>query len=197
MAKITAWKCDTTGKIFEYEKDYTKHLRQMASQRRIERIRNNRLLEFQTLINTLYDLPAFEDIAQWLIDNQDMLYEYAVFKGFSWCRNELRGDRITKFEFLKMRYNKSWSNSHSAPKGFPTNCGGNKGLHVPRGYPGWNGRISFTNEKRGWHFKEAIQNIGIHSGSGGSGEFDCTIWAGDFRKLAEPYVLAKLSGDIE
>jgi hypothetical protein len=169
----------------------------MASQRKVERNRNNRLLEFQALIAPLYELASFENIEEWLINNQDMLYEYAVFKGFSWCSGEKQGNRITDFKFLKMQYDKSCSNSHSAPKGFPTNWGGIKYPQVPRGYPGWRGRVSFTNERKGWHFSEALKDIGINTGTGGSGHFDCIVWCNDFKKLAEPYVLAKLSGDIE
>jgi hypothetical protein len=67
---------------------------------------------------------------------------------------------------------------------------------VPRGYPGWRGRVEFTNEHQGWQFGETIRKLGVCTGTGGSGKYDCIVWAADFKKMAEPYVLAKLSGDI-
>jgi hypothetical protein len=124
-----------------------------------------------------------------------MLYEYNKLTGLRW-HNDKRGMRITEFEFQRMRYDASCANSHSAPKGMPTNWGGNAGPGVPRGYPGWRGRVEFTDEQHGWQFSEILQKIGIHTGTGGSGSFDVSVWAADFRKMAEPYVLAKLSGDI-
>lgn len=195
MSMITVWKCDTTGELFEFKADYAKHLRLLAAEKLRIKKHNELLAYYQVQIAPLYELESFEQIAEWLIINQDLIYEYGKFTGFTW-RHDKRGDRITKFKFLNMRYEKRCSNSHSAPNGMQTNWGGMAGPNVPSGYPGWRGRVEFTNERQGWQFGETIRKLGICTGTGGSGDYDVTIWASDFKKMAEPYVLAKLSGEI-
>ena len=170
-------------------------MRLLATEKRKRQRRQAYINSLVERIQPLYEQPTFEDIAQWLIDNQDLLLEYRTAKGIGF-RSDEKGSKITSFKFIHMQYDNCCSNSHSAPKGMQTNWGGRRSPAVPRGYPGWRGRVEFTDERRGWHFSEVIRHLGICTGTGGGGSYDVTLWAQDFRKMAEPYVLDKLAGDI-
>jgi uncharacterized C2H2 Zn-finger protein len=195
MPMITAWKCNTTGDIFEYKSDYTKHLRKLAAQKAAATKRRHRIESFKESVKSLYLLTSFENIAVWLIDNQEMITDY-----FHFVYNENRPKCvINKLTFDRMRFNSECSNSHNAPLGKLTNWGGKNSPDVPLSYPGWRGNIIIEYIGDSWRISDMLRFIGICTGSGGGGSnrlhYDVTLWADDFIELRRMVVLAKLSGE--
>ncbi|RLD78640.1 MAG: hypothetical protein DRJ15_11140 [Bacteroidetes bacterium] len=75
---------------------------------------------------------------------------------------------------LKVMYSDSISNTHHAPRGYPTNWGGQT-KDIPKSYPGWLGYLWIGLSKpvgrRGISDSPItpLKKIGIHTGTGGGG----------------------------
>ena len=70
------------------------------------------------------------------------------------------------------------SNSHSSPEGYPQNWGGYKDKDgVPRGYPGWSGRVWVRYEKQSGYSwgSDPFNRALAHTGTGGGGSYS-GIW---------------------
>jgi hypothetical protein len=68
-----------------------------------------------------------------------------------------------------MWYSKCVSNTHNSPIGKPTNWGCNDDL--PRGYPGWAGRVWFRIRDRNSFGSEVLANTLTYTGTGGYGGY--------------------------
>lgn len=122
-----------------------------------------------------------------------------------------------------VHYGDCVSNSHSAPVGKKQNWGGRE-EGVPRGYPGWSGRlwIVLNHEPRRFG-SDILHSSGIYSGTGGGGNYgnpytkslkelpkkfqhygwDTIIWCDDFPEESKEILefhrvseaVAKISGE--
>ena len=193
MSKITAWKCDRTGRIFEFEADYLRHLRKAAGDRAKQSRRAKRA---RTLISSLVDLRLtavdFLRISTWVQSNAAEID--AVFG------RSLRPSRAHPLEIrdlvLMVRKPTDASNSHSAPDGLPSNWGGRK-EGVPRHHRGFVGSVAFGHRGRGsFSFPtDLISAVGIRTGTGNggggrwegweNGEYEATLFCDDWPALAE------------
>jgi hypothetical protein len=180
MPKVTAWQCPHTEKLFLHESDYRTHLNKLARKRIQERREAAIRAAFdQTIRDFQMSCFSFSDIWRWVEQNSHVIYSR---------KPKDERPRIVRIEFDDMRWSPSCSNTHNAPHGKPTNwhCEPN----IPRGYPGWKGRVRYLIEKNvnGFH-SEPLKRIGIHTGSGGSGNglnysYEVTIFAEEFENIA-------------
>ena len=153
MSVITVWKCDEDGKLFEDKKKYQAHLRKLARVRR-----TRRQLEIaeglkDRIWNELYECEqSIEQWADMVIANQDLFWaEAAKSDPYDWkvVGKTYKGvvcpvPRLLGFTEFSLRWSDEVSNSHSCPHNGLTNWGGHdtdKG--APRGYPGWQGHVSW------------------------------------------------------
>lgn len=185
MGQILAWKCETTGELFEDQDLYKKHIRKIAAQRREQAKRDRIAAELKNFwINARNTITSINDLPQFFIDHQDRLWEDAIAAEhyrFAEIGKLVRGGKkmpmpkLLRFTTFRLSWSKSVSNSHSCPQGGITNWGG-RVKDGPRGYPGWTGRvdweIEWPNEFDGWYpgadlFKG--YNSCVHTGSGGGG----------------------------
>lgn len=120
---------------------------------------------------------------------------------------------------LDLTYADNVSNSHCAPFNKDTNWEGKK--DIPRSYPGWQGRIWVGTQspiKDGRYpnrdISDFLKNIGIHTGTGGSGEYHLptivtknmawlpvrdyfSCWGWDVKIFLEDWISIKLAALLE
>ena len=185
--KITAYKCTDTGKIFEHHSEYQVHRKQYLAEQAKIAARQARVAAADTIIDNLRNSSGtFDEITQWVIDNQ----ETPIDRFYANHPNERRPRetkryvpfRITSVKLDGMHHNVTISNSHSAPRGMPTNWRGNH--HLPTGYPGWHGRILIQHEGDFSQVSRMFSDIGICTGTGGGGggylSYDVKLWEADW-----------------
>jgi len=196
--KITAYKCTDTGKIFEHHSEYQVHRQQYLAEQAKIAARQSRVAAADTIISNLHNSAAtFDEITQWVIDNQETLIDrfYANHPHERRPRETKRyvPFRITSVKLDRMHHNVNISNSHSAPRGMPTNWGGN--YHLPTGYPGWHGRILIQHEGDFSHVSRLFSDIGICTGTGGGGggylSYDVKLWEADWPGMKVMQVLSQ------
>jgi hypothetical protein len=113
---------------------------------------------------------------------------------FHWVQSQLPVNNDLLYLGFRGHYAKSVSNSHSAPWNGKTNWGGQK-PDIPRGYPGFDGRIwmifrteDFNNKPWYGHSSDLIEKTRLYSGSGGAGDYNNPLTRGIFYdKLREKY----------
>lgn len=175
MAIIQAWKCLKTGKLFESERAYKKHRRQLAV------LARNLLMNKRSLRNYEHDLQELVEVERSL----SMLMDAFIAKqGKFWARakqlnNWIYGRKdfeewpeLVEVNFRNITYRDRVSNSHSRPVGGVTNWSGDP--NKPRGYPGWTGNIDFKyrylKKASGYYPGGALfAAINVHTGTGGGG----------------------------
>lgn len=200
--KIEAYRCPFTEKLFADKNEYVHHLRmlRLSSNREIRRMRLfNEFVEIRNSITSLDQLPGVIE------QNSDKFFENALV-------NSIIGEEYIKFPHqinilrISLSREDNVSNTHDCPIGGVTNW--SRKPDLPRGYPGWQGSITFTvtfkGDRKGKHNYNDCSDIlegtrhsstggvtGLHLGSGGSGgetsRYDLKIFDADFPGLATAY----------
>jgi len=169
--EIVAYKCVDTGKIFELELDYDTHRTTFLTNRRIAQTRADNVARFVDMItqfqNTCTDI---DELSNWIMSNQQTIIDRASMGNTA--QRKLRKNeqpfKLLSVEFTDIYHSLIISNSHSAPKGFPTNWRGSRSL--PLGYPGSCARINITYQGNYSGFISDVFNIlDINLGCGGGG----------------------------
>jgi hypothetical protein len=166
MSVITAYKCDTTGKLFEDKAKYQKHIRKVAHERRVQRkIDAAHKTEMQWWHDNFYNrVKSLAQLQAAILHHSDVFAARGVKNYYSGIRDKLKPTPIIKFKEFGVRYSELVSNTHRCPIGGVTNWGGRE-KDAPRGYPGWHG-----------HFEYTVQSYKgqTHSYPGGSDMWECT-----------------------
>ena len=199
MPKVMAYQCKHTGTLFrlDQKKDYEAHLARLRRERAAERKENARILSYQTWYEeSIEQLDTIEKIRAWLLDDGALMrvLEYTCSQGGYKLNKHFK---ITDITIGITAYSDSCSNSHSAPKGFPTNFG--RKVDRPLGYPGIVGRIrvDYESDYPSFTLGAALASIGIKTGSGGGGggsiSWGITIFLEDWPALKRKAELLKHS----
>lgn len=177
--KIEAWKCQSSGKLFEVEAEYISHKRKLARARTAQ-LKKRRLAQErdQCWIDLQYEKFDITQLAEKLVARQEIYWP------------------DTKSNLINLKidvtYSKLVSNTHCCPKTGIQNwhCYNDK----PRGYPGWSGRIYWeVNTKDVSDSNRFRNNSYIHPGSGSGGsrldgnktyQYSVSIFADDWPGLA-------------
>lgn len=197
MPLVDAWQCPKTGKLWPANQrdKYRAHLHKLAAQRFYERKINKLKTEAETyLANTLWCLPTVEDVAHWLRNHGEWLVMW-----FESQYGDSTKKRLPKLSFSEISFNVTYrncvSNSHSAPRGEPTNWMAHKTL--PLGYPGFLGRVEFSlkDDPYPYRVSDIFEQLLIHTGTGGGGKnnygYDVRLFAADWPGLATYYHLSQ------
>ena len=209
MPKVLVWKSTQDGKLFEDKTKYTNHLRKLAGQRRSLRKVEQMEAERESFLVQMGQVESISALNKFIKDNWKWFWANGAKNDF------YRFDQRTSAPFheyvdvsiIDVRWNENLSNSHNCPRTGETNWGGYQSKDgVPRGYPGWSGRINIrvnppmTSHKKnpymldGWgsaYFDRTIICTG--TGGGGSGNdcksysYDVNLWAADFPVMYEEY----------
>ena len=192
-AKVArAYQCPFTKELFVTKTAYTKHLSKLRETRMWA---NARRKQHQLKLQDLWNQTSFDKIAQWIELNPDVFW----YNGRQSNRNSPeRWDKIRdQFQIKIVRLSLSWSdsvsNSHSSPRNGVTNWSGRSTLQdgspAPRGYPGWQGRIYFqTSCDTPGFFSDFLRGTRIHTGTGGSGQYDVKFFEDDWPGLSKARV---------
>ena len=177
--KIEAWKCQSSGKLFEVEAEYISHKRKLARAKTAQ-LKKRRLAQErdQCWIDLQYEEFDITQLAEKLVARQEIYWP------------------DTKSNLINLKidvtYSKLVSNTHCCPKTGIQNwhCQNDK----PRGYPGWTGRIYWeVNTKDVSDSNRFRNNSYIHTGSGSGGskpdgtktyQYSVSIFADDWPGLA-------------
>lgn len=210
--KVTVNKCPYTGKLFEDDLKYSKHLRRLQAERRAKR-------KDEKIRNTFSDWLAAEkskitevkQIVPWFMDNQRTIMDAANAIVNNIDRYGKFTDLCTysKLEISGPRWNRNVSNSHRCPVGGVVNWGGHK-PGLPTGYPGWTGHIAGSltrpkNKMGSYPTSDILNLIGLHTGSGGGGNeswsYGLSIFLDDWPGLQhevdmmeQDYIVRRLMG---
>lgn len=191
MSIVQAYKSDTDGKLFLVKTDYTKHLRNLADKRRevkrMEQHKQNREL----FLDKMGQVSSFEELEQFIKDNWIFFRLNAQERNFGRKFKKV-DDQLISLTLKFDGYRQDCSNSHTAPRNGATNWGGYRDKEgVPRGYPGWRGRITFSVNHSTSFGSNYFENTPICTGSGGGGDpslsYDLQLWAADFPVIWEKH----------
>jgi len=137
-------------------------------------------------------------LAKILLENQERLWDLMIAQGMGFDTHKIRrsqekgkGPRLLELTFNSMTYSDSVSNSHCAPHDGVKNWSG-QNKNAPTGYPGWQGRLNFAEDKPSdiSYFSSAIfgnKKARIHTGGGG----------GSGQKEGEPETVRRCSYDLK
>jgi hypothetical protein len=182
MPKVQAWQCKHTGKLFpiEQEKEYKRHTgrayRTIAAQKKEARER----AEFNEWLATeKLKCKTLDQVAEFLTKNFNRLntYNYGYRNG---KKPIIVSIKITG------EYRDRVSNTHSCPRNGVTNWGSK--ADKPKGYPGIYGRIEIKVQNKDNYSGFLSDYLGpadVHTGSGGHGDYDVTLWLDDWPGLKE------------
>jgi len=213
MSVITAYKCDTTGKLFEDKAKYQKHIRKVACERRNQRkIDAAHKTEMQWWHDNFYNrVKSLAQLQAAILHHSDVFAARGVKNYYSGIRDKLKPAPIIKFKEFGVRYSELVSNSHRCPHDGVTNWGGRE-KDAPRGYPGWQGRFLYTVQShKGQTFSYPggsgmWEGTRIHTGTGGGGGsnfeekalfqqsfgYELELFASDWPLMAAEYEKAKM-----
>jgi hypothetical protein len=190
--KAKAYQCPWTDKIYATKRDYVKHLKDLREQRMHTRARE---IVRQKIKNTLWTQPTFDDIINWFSTHPEFLFNRIMHHQWH--------DRLKYFEkyrdtfmmeitYLDVVWSESCMNTHNCPHNGVTNWGGTKvladGTPAPRGYAGWRGNIEFKINCDMSEGSRVLQELRIHTGSGGARNggkygYDVIFFADDWPNL--------------
>ena len=200
--KITVNKCPHTGKLFEDEQEYFKHLRRERTRRTNEKRYQDYKDNFQDWLRDEKEkIATLSDIPEWIIENQVRLYEsYNAIHPRGWSLFKV-GDNIQDLK-LEMKYSRRVSNTHSKPRNGVTNWACNNDL--PIGYEGFTGdmhAIVKKAPKSKFSISDLLGFVDIHTGSGGSSNgldygYECRIYLSDWPSLEQQLTINKLKGTV-
>jgi len=182
MSKISVWKCDISGKLFEDQVKYSNHLRKLARHRLAQRKLTVVESEADIWWAAAYEQEmTVDEFKQFVIDNQIRFWaEGAKANRHAWDRvgkNGMPMPELLNFNEFSLRWNDNVSNSHSAPYN-GVRCWSSHEARDgrPRSYPGWYGRVSWNvkwpNAARGSYLGSDLfkgHRVRVHTGSGGGG----------------------------
>jgi hypothetical protein len=198
--KIRVYKSKFSDKLYHLNQrqEFIEHLYGIREKLREERKLTRARREFQSwFAKEKEQIFSLSDIHDWVRKNFKQLVEFYNSQTTSTYN---KFDTIPELEEfgLSGAFLTSASNTHSAPRGYQTNCGGLKSKDgVPRGYPGFYGRIEgkFKNYHRGG-ITELFNMIDIRTGSGSGGSrfgYEMTIWSYDWINFREEALFNKLA----
>lgn len=174
MPLIQAWQCPETGILFADKAEYQRHLRKRGVLR-MEQFKLRKAREtFDAHMAEFTKAGSFGDIARWLEENGELICRFnddrrqEEFKRIVCYQKPKFPDppSISDVSFNDMRWKDLASNTHTAPKGKPTNWSSRDNPHLPVGYPGWTGTLCYTVANfRG--FTNLFNHTPIHTCGGG------------------------------
>ena len=196
--KIEAFKCVDTGKLFEFEAEYrahrTRYLRAQAKTRAKEQARAAAIAEVAAL---KAEVTEVEQLPGWLLRNYAKLMKACkTIHGARVLPAGKLAEHPPEILSMQLMFSDLVSNSHSAPKSGVTNWYRDKAL--PLGYPGYRGQVTWSDNKRrsDQHLarSEMLDLIGVHTGTGGGGTFECRIYIDDWPGLRQGLLFETLTG---
>jgi hypothetical protein len=190
--------------VFGSKSGYVNHLRALRRDHIHEAVRQRVV---QRLHDDLRDQDTFDDIVAWTERHPEFFFDVACG-----TRSQGRQDRIAAYRdkfwiritYLELQWTDSASNTHACPRGGHINWGGRgidrDGRPLPRGYPGWTGRIEYRMSHDLGFGNTPMRSVGIHTGTGGSVRdyrygYGVTFFEADWPGLARRRLFHRMAED--
>lgn len=218
MSVITAYKCDTTGRLFEDKAKYTKHIRKIAADRRAERkIEQAHRADQQWWADNFWNrVRSHAQLEAAILHHSDVFAARGVKNYFN-SRSKLKPAPVIKFTTFQLKYSSHVSNSHCRPHNGVTCWSSHEAKDGrPTGYPGWHGRFDYVVQSHkgqtGYYpgSSDMWEGTRIYSGSGGGGGyrdqennflqsfgFSFSLFAADWPAMAEAYDKARVWAELQ
>jgi len=200
--RVEVYKCRFTGLIFEKHerRKYINHLKELRKEMRDEREYRQISKNFwKWLHEEKLKITHVDQIVPWFLENQKTIMK--AFKAGIHAKDYHSfsekfypdTDEFTKLTLKVGRFNKLISNSHRCPDNGTTNWCVNDPT-LPKGYPGWNGRIDGVLKRLPKHnndypYSALVNLVGLKTGSGGGGNeswgYDVKIFLADWPGLEQ------------
>lgn len=219
MSVITAYKCDTTGRLFEDKAKYTKHIRKIAADRRAERkIEQAHRTDQQWWADNFWNrVRSIDQLEAAILHHSDVFAARGVKDYFNSGRSKLKPTPVIKFTTFHLKYSSHVSNSHNCPHNGVTCWSSHEAKDGrPTGYPGWHGRFDYVVQSHKGQTgcypgsSDMWKSTRIHSGSGGGGGyrdqeknflqsfgFSFSLFAADWPAMAEAYDKARVWAELQ
>jgi hypothetical protein len=178
--RVMVRKCPFTGQLYEEKerKQYIEHLHDLREQMKLERRHKCIVNEWQKwLAEQKQDIKYVADIPDWFLANQRKIMDFTndieFASGFHRRNRFVEQDKFVKLQWeYPPKYSRLVSNTHSCPHNGVTNWGSNP--DKPVGYPGWSGNLHGSlirpkNNEYSYPYSEALNIVGIRTGTGGGG----------------------------
>lgn len=191
--KVMARKCPVTGKLFDNETGYRKHLIKIRNNRQLNRYFSQGIRQGDAALEwAAQKVTSADQFETWFRENWQNLALRCIGR-YRWSHKSFRSISQIVIPELKsvdldVRFVPQASNSHSCPQGGVTNW--LREDHKPRGYPAWVGRLIWICDapelrNRGVYldsdmFRDTIVNIGSGGGDHIKHEYSVTLWADDW-----------------
>jgi len=191
-----AYSCPWTNRIFSTKHVYVSHLTKLRKERMHHNARDKR---WRKLGEDLHSQSSFEKIIQWCELHPEWFLDNAKRRDWPDRRKyyeKIRQDFCFQITYLDLRWSDLVSNSHSSPLNGVTNWGSEDDL--PKGYPGWAGRIEWKcSHDLPCFGSNIVDGTGIHIGTGGGTGgnrygFSVRFFADDWPGLGKSVVLDRL-----
>jgi len=225
MPKITAWKCPHTGKLFDDEGVYKRHLKTLSRLRC--RAREHQLVvdSVDAVMTAGRECKNAQELCEYILKHSKEYMLTGMWRSFNGSAinealklgHQIHWPKFTGIKFHHVRWNDKLSNTHAAPRGKKTNWGGNE-IGVSRGYPGWGGNIRVYHkpnakivivDPRKTRVREfsipsfsncAGPHSGINTGTGGGRAdgfyYDVKLFAEDFPEMEKQVIFHTLGGRV-
>lgn len=202
--KISAWKSEETGEIFEFEKDYRSHMRFQNRLKREQEAIDKKIQECKDwLAAEKAKIHDVSEIIPWIMREQKtLMYWTNEMKMHSFNdKFYLDSDVITKLMIGDARYDGNLSNGHCCPEGGVQNwCNQDKTL--PSGYPGYKFELRDTlsrkRDKSNYPTSGLFKLIRIHCFAGGGGNEDWLTYGNlfltDWPGISETVMFNEIKG---
>lgn len=204
---VTAFQCPFTNKVFSKKSRYIEHLKSYREANIHKIIRINRL---DQAFATMREAKNLNELVNFIELNSYLFLENIILRDPYKREQALKTSPLEffiKVEEIALKHSPSVSNSHTCPlNGGVTNWGGHN-KNAPTGYPGWQGRITFTVKSPYASFSsELFRHTGVVMGSGGGGGdpyytdtnhygYELKLYDADFPNLISELTFSLLSGN--
>lgn len=172
---VDGYVCKWTKQSFTSKTKYIKHLKEVRYFQIRPKAYESKLAKLQEQIREMYSVA---DISAAIEKHAQMLFIKSARTRYNKLNHTIV-NHATDFKMkieINVKYNECVSNSHSAPRGKPTNF--NRRTDKPQGYPGWNGyiRLCLNREFPGFMLSDVLSLFDLHTGSGGYTRIDDNGW---------------------
>lgn len=198
--KLIVNKCPHTGRLFEDDAAYNRHMRKLQKLKRHDAERVAFMKHFDDFMAPLYQLPDFDQIAEWLSENWFFYARHFGYRSTMWGYEHIYAfpnPEVDKVEIsiFGMKFEEKVNVFNQTPKGRLPYRDVDRGMNEF----GWRGRIEIRHEGESYKFfkSDQLRNIGIHTGCGSGSpkksSYELSLFASDFPKMMALEVYKKMT----
>lgn len=195
--KVVVNKCPHTGRFYEDDREYARHMRKMQKMKRHDAERVAFMKHFDEFVVPMYLLRSFEEISEWLTENYWTIARHFGYRCNRWGYDHIyrvpdpRVDKV-RINLMWMKWDEKIPTYHQTPRG--QHC-----YERGRYYDyGWKGDVKIEFEGQAYEFfcTDHLKMLNVNTSSGGGGpknsSYGCYLFGKDFPKMMAQRVYEKM-----